>query len=280
MPSSSYVRCSRSHDAFDVSADPLSESVPMTDAPTLHVFEAGAGPAVVFIHGLPSPPEELEALAADLPGMRVLVPHLPGYGKTPASAAHHGWLAVQAALVRALRARDVERPALVGYSMGAYRALSLAFETAARAVVCIGGFAELSAEERAGMAGFAGALRNNVDVRAILPERFLSAAHRARHPSDDAIVTRWIDAAPPHVLVEELEDVAQAPSLLHRLAQLECPVLARTGDLDLAVPATHARAIANAAKHGVLEIVAGAGHALFLEDREATLASIRRVCAA
>lgn len=47
----------------------------MTDVPTLHVFEAGCGHDVVLLHGLPSPPEDLEALAADLPGLRIFVPH-------------------------------------------------------------------------------------------------------------------------------------------------------------------------------------------------------------
>jgi 4,5:9,10-diseco-3-hydroxy-5,9,17-trioxoandrosta-1(10),2-diene-4-oate hydrolase len=250
----------------------------MTDLPTLHVFEAGRGPAVVLLHGLPSPPEDLEALAGDLPGLRILVPHLPGYGRTPASPGRHGWRDVEAALVRALRARDIERPALVGYSMGAYRALSLALAMPARAIVAIAGIADLSPEERAGMTGFAGALRGGIDVRGMLPERFLSPKHRALRPSDDALVKRWIDAAPIAVLVEELEDVALAPSLLPRLQELECPVVARTGELDVAVPPSHARAIAQASKYGTVEVVAGAGHALFLEDREATIATIRRAC--
>jgi hypothetical protein len=37
-----------------------------------------------------------------------------------------GWLAVAEALVKALRERCVEAPAIVGYSMGGYRALTLA----------------------------------------------------------------------------------------------------------------------------------------------------------
>ena len=57
----------------------------MVSLPTVHVFESGEGAPIVLLHGLPSPPDDLEALAADLPGLRVLVPHLPGYGKTPAA---------------------------------------------------------------------------------------------------------------------------------------------------------------------------------------------------
>jgi pimeloyl-ACP methyl ester carboxylesterase len=248
--------------------------------PALHVFEAGQGPPVVLLHGLPSPPEDLEALATELPGHRVLVPHLPGYGATPRAAGHQGVAAVQAALFAALATRGVERPVIVGFSMGAFRALHMAVERPVAAVVALAGISDLSGEERAGMRGFAAALRAKQDLRPALPPRFLSPRHRAEHPEDDARVEAWADVASPEVLIEELDDLASAPLLLPRLATLRCPVVARTGELDCATPPSHARAIVAAVASGTLEIAPGAGHALLLEDRSATLATIRRVCAA
>ena len=173
----------------------------------------------------------------------------------------------------------MERPAFVGFSMGAYRALALSLATPARAVVALGGFADLSAEERAGMKGFADALRRGVDLHGVAPARFLSAEHRRLHPADDALVSAWLDAVAPAALIEELEDVALAPSLLPRLEELACPVVARTGELDAAVGPHHARSMAEAAARGAVEIVTGRGHALLIEDREASLATIRRACA-
>lgn len=243
--------------------------------PDLHVFEAGQGAPVVLLHGMPSPPADLEALAADLPGCRVLVPHLPGYGQTPHAPGSQGIEAVEAALIEALTLRGVERPVLVGFSMGAYRALSLALAVGAAAVVCLAGMAELSDEEKAGAKALADALRAGGDPRKMLPARFLSDRHRAARPIDDAVVERWMDAVARDALIEELEDLAVAPSLLPRLVQLDANVTVRTGERDVATPPDHARRIVDAARAGQLEIVPGVGHALLIEDRAGTVNAIR-----
>ncbi len=243
----------------------------------IHVFDQGTGRAIVLLHGLPSPPGELEAVAAALAPYRVLVPHLPGYGRSSANPGAHGVVAVEDALCAALDVRGVEAPILVGFSMGGYRALSLALRRPASAVVVLAGFADLSTEERAGMRGFAELLEAGEDLRPVLPGRILTAAHRKRRPGDDAVVASWVDCAPAWVLAEELRDLETAPSLLHRLAELRCPVVARTGEVDLAMPPHHARDIAAAARHGAFEIVPGVGHGLFLEDGPGTIASILRV---
>lgn len=245
--------------------------------PDLHVFEAGQGAPVVLIHGMPSPPGDLEALARDLPECRVLVPHLPGYGQTPHAPGSQGVEAVEASLVEALALRHVERPVIVGFSMGAYRALSLALAVGASAVVCLAGFAELSDGEKAGAKALADALRAGADPRKQLPARFLSDRHRAARPIDDVVVEGWLDAVARDALIEELDDLAVAPSLLPRLARLEAPILARTGELDVATSPDHARRIVEAVRHGRLAIAPGVGHALLLEDREGTVASLRRV---
>jgi len=243
----------------------------------LHVSEQGIGPAIVLLHGLPSPPRDLEALASELPEYRMLVPHLPGYGDTPAVAGGHGVQAIEDALVAALEERGVREAMLVGFSMGGYRALAMASRVRARAVLVLGGFAELSPEERAGMRGFAAALRAKVDVASMLPPRFLSASWRAGHREDDACVEAWATCGTTEALIEELDDVADAPSIVARIKELECPVVARTGDLDAAVPVHHARAIATSAKRGRLEIVPAVGHALMIEDRAGTIDAIRRL---
>lgn len=246
---------------------------------SLAVFEAGVGPSIVLLHGMPSPPGDLEALASELDGFRVLVPHLPGYGRSPPAPGRQNTSAIIDALVAALHDRDVIEPTLVGCSMGGYRAIALAAALRARSVLALGGFATLSAEERAGMAGFAAALRAGTDLRSVLPERFLSAAHRAAHPTDDAVVSSWMDAATRDALIEELEDVATAPSLLPALAAIPCPVIARAGDLDGAISPSHARTIAATAMRGRCEIVSDAGHALLIEDYAGTVDAIRRAAA-
>ena len=106
----------------------------------MHVFDHGDGTPVVLLHGLPSPPQDLERLAFALPGPRVLVPHLPGYGKSAPTPGHQGAAAIEQARVATLAAKRVERPVLVGYSMGAYRAIAIAERVGARAVLALAGF--------------------------------------------------------------------------------------------------------------------------------------------
>ncbi len=49
------------------------------------VDERGTGPAVLLLHGTPSPARDWEPLAARLaPSVRVIIPDLPGYGASPA----------------------------------------------------------------------------------------------------------------------------------------------------------------------------------------------------
>ncbi len=245
-------------------------------APSLHVFDQGSGPPVVLLHGLPSPPGDLERVADCLRGYRVLVPHLPGYAGSPAAPGRQGIAAVEETLLARLRELQVERPTLVGYSVGAYRVLSLASRLEARSVLALAGFGALSAEERTGMAGFAAMLRSGTSLKSVLPPRFRACEHRAARPELDATVEAWLDAAPAAVLAEELDDLARAPSVLEALGRVSCPVIARTGSLDVAVPPCHADEVARAARQGILEIVPGVAHALFLEDEVGTLDAIRR----
>jgi pimeloyl-ACP methyl ester carboxylesterase len=92
----------------------------------VRVFEAGAGAPLVFLHGagglLPENPF-LEALAQ---GYRVLAPELPGYGESSGEDllddmldfALHGWDVVAAL--------GLERPRLMGHSMGGMIAAEMA----------------------------------------------------------------------------------------------------------------------------------------------------------
>lgn len=241
--------------------------------------EKGNGAPVVLLHGLPSPPGDLKRLGEALSGSwRLIVPSLPGYAGVAADKGRHGVTTVEQALVTMLLDEGAPDAALVGHSMGGYRALSLALRSELRpaAVVALSAFAELSADERAGMVGFAAALRAGHNIRPVVGPRFLSQSFRDRSPERIAEVEAWLDLAPPEVLIEELEDVAQSPSLVQRLSSLTCPVLAITGSEDIAVPLHHARQIAAAVPGGRVEEIPGVGHALMNEALEITAVAVSR----
>lgn len=235
-----------------------------------------ASTTVVLLHGIPSDVSwGTELVAALAPTARVLVPHLPGYGHTP-SAVPYDWARVHAELVATLVEHRADRPILVGFSGGCWRALELALQpgVSPRGVVCLAGLAGLEPAERDGFRQFAQALRAGVDLRALAGPRFL--ARKAADEAAVATVQGWLSACPPAALAAELEAIAEQLDLVRRLAALSCPVLARTGTLDRACPPEKARAIAAACAKGSLELVEGAGHALLLEDSDETIASVTR----
>jgi 3-oxoadipate enol-lactonase len=85
----------------------------------VNVVELGEGPAVVLLHGLLGSPAYLLPLARSLArgGRRVLVPELPGHGRShPVRPFEFG--AVADRLAGAVAELGVQRPALLGHSLG------------------------------------------------------------------------------------------------------------------------------------------------------------------
>jgi pimeloyl-ACP methyl ester carboxylesterase len=221
-----------------------------------------------------------EPLVAELEiTARVLIPHMPGYGKT-APRLTFDWAAVHQELLSSLGSLGVQRPMLVGFSGGAWRALELAGEPqlGCRGVVCLSGIAALEAAERDGFRQFAQALRSGADLRPLAGPRFL--ARRVNDPEAVAAVQGWIEAVAPASLAAELDSLASQPDVLPRVGALACPLLVRNGTSDLVCPPAKARAVSDAARDGQLELVEGAGHALMLEDADQTVTAVTRFIAA
>lgn len=237
---------------------------------------------MVFLGGLPTPwdvlAEVAEAIASTHEAIEVA---LPGYGASPPLPGPYTLDAAQAAVEEALIGAGVRRCAVVGFSGGGYRALSLALRGAVEVthVLSLAGMASLSPEEAAGFHGFAAALRAGQDMRPLAAPRFLSAPFAAAHPEAVRAVEGWLDAAPREVIAAELEAFAAAADLTGSLGGLRVPVRARVGSADVAAPPSKSEAIVKACPSARLEIVDGAGHALPYEDLDGTIAALRRLLA-
>lgn len=87
----------------------------------IFIDDRGTGQdAVVLLHGTPMPPGHLSPLSeAPTSHFRVLVPHLPGYGRSPPWPAPYEPTGVLCALEHALSRLGVTRAALIGLSGGA-----------------------------------------------------------------------------------------------------------------------------------------------------------------
>jgi abhydrolase domain-containing protein 6 len=90
------------------------------DGRTFHYLEGGRGPAVVMLHGFGADSEQWVPMARSLTGrFRLLVPDLPGFGRTSASVSERFELPLQAERLRSLlQALGVHRYHLIANSMG------------------------------------------------------------------------------------------------------------------------------------------------------------------
>lgn len=247
----------------------------MTDL--VHFEDVGRGPAVLLLHGCPSKSAHFAPLVEALaPTHRVLVADLPGYGES-AALAPYSLDAATERLASLLVDRAVTELAVVGHSLGGYRALALALEPRlrVRTVVTLGGFAEMPPEVRAGYRGAAQLARRSLDelADALMPAAFATGYAEA-HPSDAREVRSWIVDAPRETLVAELEALADLPDLRPRLGRLTTRLVVRVGAGDLIAPPARSEEVVRAAPRATLEIVPGCGHTLLLEDRDATVAAV------
>lgn len=101
------------------------------DGQQLHVRDQGSGPALVLLHGLGGQMRHFDFGAmADLRlGFRVISIDRPGSGHSPRAKGQSADLAAQARMVAALIDRlGLERPTVVGHSLGGAVALQLALD--------------------------------------------------------------------------------------------------------------------------------------------------------
>lgn len=249
----------------------------------MFVRELGSGPAVLLLHGTPSPAADWLPVAKALEDRyRVLVPDLPGYGQSPppvpASVDHVGDLIIEMLAEHGLTSLR----AIAGFSSGAYRALHLVLKkrVQADALVLLAGFATMDEEGRAMRRGFAEQLRadpasfHSPELRGVMPQLMLSPAWAAAHPDDAARVTAWLDLTNASALADELDALASADDLRPDLSSLAPRLYLRVGAADAGAPPAWSKEISDRVPHATLDVVEGKGHSLLVEDLPATTAAI------
>lgn len=235
----------------------------------MHVEDRGSGPAVVLLHGTPTAVEDFEPLAATLARRhRVLVPHLPGYGRTPMDRPPYSLEAVIARLENSLIAGGVAEAAFVALSGGAYKAAAIALRGHVR-VSCLALLAPVVGLDPGAAQAYrdvAAATRSGAfDPRPSWLDRMGGPGLAARDPDAARRVMAWLDAAPLSVVCDELVATADAADLRPRLRELGCAVLVCAGTDDGAVPLAWSEEVARRSPRGTLERIEGAGHALLIE---------------
>lgn len=244
----------------------------------LAVEVAGSGPAVLFIHGYPLDRTIWRHQIDHLEGFRRIAPDLRGMGKSAAPDLGYSMSTYAEDLAGVLEALGEESAVLCGLSMGGYIAFEFLrrWPDRVRGLILMDTKAEADSEE-----GRKGRDQQIVLVKeqgagaiasAMLPKLLAKRADaRLVHQ-----VRAMIEATPVAGIVGALtamRDRADSRVLLPELGRM--PVLVVTGSEDAIIPASQARAMADAIPGADFEEVAGAGHLPCLEAPEATTQVLR-----
>jgi len=182
----------------------------------------------------------------------------------------------------ALATRGIQELDVVGFSSGAYRAVSLALSGRVRVsrLVLTSGAVVFDPSDRARFAGIAGQLRAGANLRPLMPRVMLSPGYAAAHPEAVSEVEGWLDIVSTEDLANEFEAFSRCPAVMPGFAALAIPMTLRFGELDEGVSSAHVAEMQRSNARLVVERVAGVGHSLLIEDTTATVASIVRALAA
>ena len=223
----------------------------------------GEGPPVVLMHGLGGSARwwrsTTAALAVD---HRVIVPELPGFGYGLAVPRFHLPDAV-AVLGRLCARLGLERPALVGHSLGALVCLG----AAAAAPSAVGRLVLISPPVRTASPRLAGNLLPMIRTLAGLP------------PSAALTVVSDVASRAPLALWEAAAEILAREGDAGLEAEPPVPTLVVLGARDAVVPVGGAGWIARALPGARVVVLPGAGHVPMFDRPQALNAELRRFLA-
>jgi pimeloyl-ACP methyl ester carboxylesterase len=206
---------------------------------------------------------------------RVLVAELPGHADwglgDPCTIA-----GVSAAILEGLRGLGIRELAVVGHSLGGYRALHLAASADVRVtrVVTLGGFADL-ADLRKNYPALADmAEQGSAPVANVIRPRLFAPGFSEREPERAAEVHAYTADMDPASLAAQLRTVSIVEDLRPSLPKVQARVLACHGTEDLIVPPTFSEDIVAGVKGAELRRLSGVEHFPLFEDQETTVALI------
>ena len=200
-------------------------------------FVAGAGPALVFLHGVGLDKRMWAAQVHGLARSHTVVTYdLMGHGKTPpiiGEAALEDWVMQLERVARGLR---LERFSLVGFSFGGMIAQGFAVKHPERLqrLVLMSTVYERSAEERAGVEARLKLARKEAPLPS--SRRHWSAGSRPPSPAvagdRPGIQPASADNDPESFLAAYACFASADRELAGRLGTISCPTLVMTGELD------------------------------------------------
>jgi 3-oxoadipate enol-lactonase len=248
----------------------------------LFVEDRGRGPVVLLAHGMWCDGGMFDELADNLArDHRVLIPDLRGHGRSDVPESPWTIHDLAGDLGSILTKLEVPRLTLLGFSMGGMAAVDFALRYGKRldGLVLVGTSA--AAEEllrRAEIRALVRLIRLAGQGRYLAHEASratFSARFRKVHP---AALARWesgVRAMSDTALIQALQAVANRPSLLSRLGEIDVPALVVTGGADRVLKPRWSQAMHRNLRRSRLISYPGVGHAVPIE-RPAEVAALVR----
>ncbi len=252
------------------------------DGLPLHYLAAGKGPVVILVHGFGGDADNWLRLAPHLSKRyRVLLPDLPGFGRSPAPPAGGFDVTSQARRLAAFIRTQTDEPVhLAGNSMGGQIVAVLAAQNPGL-VASVALLNPLGAEGEQG-AGTSPTMQRLSQGRNLLLPRdrgefreMLDVMFHERPPLpgffSNYYADRWI-AGRPRLATVFADITAGYVPLVPLLSQIQAPVLILWGEQDQVLPAGGAQVLARASSHSEVALIPNCGHLPMIEKPAATAA--------
>src|SRR6266404_2135690 len=244
---------------------------------TVNAAQSGEGPPLFLFHSLLSDRASFDAIAPELKrSFRVIVPELPGFGRSQAVAG--GLAAVadrMAAVVREAAAGD--HVLVLGNGYGGFVALQMAIRhpgVASRLILadCGAAFSEPGRQAFRNMAA-ASKARGLAAITDVAMRRLFAPEFQARHPDLMQDRREAFLKTDPEVFYDACNALAEL-DLRPQLGKVKVPVLVLVGEHDEATPPPMSRELAAGLPDARLKIIAGCAHVPQLQSPEVFLDAI------
>jgi 3-oxoadipate enol-lactonase len=214
---------------------------------SVNAAQSGSGPALLLFHSLLSDRASFDAIVPDLSrSHRVIVPELPGFGKSSAVTGGIG-----------------EDITVLGNGYGGFVALQMAIrhpDIASRLVLadCGAAFSESGREAFRHMAE-ASREKGLQAITEVAMRRLFAPEFQAQHPDLMRDRREAFLRTDPRVIAAACEALARL-DLRPQLSQVKIPVLVLVGEHDEATPPPMSRELAAGLPNASLKIIPGCAH--------------------
>lgn len=250
------------------------------DATPVAWREAGAGPLVLFLHGLGTTrtgfDPQLAALAARY---RCVAWDMPGYGASPALPGGLSFARLADAVAGLIATLGAKRAHLAGLSMGG----QIALHTALRHPGCVASLALLDSSSAFGLDG------TDPETWKRLRLDALDAGETPASMAEPVLRSIMAPGAEAGAVAQAVASMARIPSgglraavellpshdVADRLGEITAPTLVLVGEHDEETPLAYAEALAAGIPRARLQIIPGAGHISNLEAPGAVTSALR-----